>query len=126
MKWQNRLIPKPYQFPRLKNSQGEEIADSEFCNWETLSKKRGGSAGKLLPANVAFTRSEKGTLGQIFTKAQNKVQDPAKLLKIIDMIGLEHWMMIGADVKGDIYEGLLERTRQIPKVGQDNTLPHGL
>jgi len=35
--------------------------------------------------------SEKGIWGQIFTKSQNKVQDPATLLKIIENIeaGLE-------------------------------------
>ncbi|MCC5923916.1 MAG: N-6 DNA methylase, partial [Crocinitomicaceae bacterium] len=47
----------------------------------------------------------------------NKVQDPAKLLKIIDMIGKEQWTMIGADVKGDIYEGLLEKNAADTKSG---------
>lgn len=46
----------------------------------------------------------KGILGQIFTKSQNKIQDPAMLAKIIDMINSEQWLVMGADVKGDIYE----------------------
>ena len=45
-------------------------------------------------------------LGQIFTKSQNKIQDPAKLSKIIDMINKEQWLMMGVKDKGDIYEGL--------------------
>jgi len=53
---------------------------------------------------------QKGMLGQIFTKAQNKIQDPAKLYRIIDMVDKESWVVMGADVKGDIYKGLLERT----------------
>src|SRR5260370_2640220 len=49
-------------------------------------------------------------LGVIFRKAQNKIQDPAKLKRLIsDLIGREQWMSIEADVKGDAYEGLLEK-----------------
>jgi hypothetical protein len=43
---------------------------------------------------------EKGILGQIFTKAQNKIQDPAKLFKIIDLIDKESWVRMGAFEKG--------------------------
>ena len=51
-----------------------------------------------------------GMLGLIFSKAQNKIQDPAKLRKlVVDLIGNESWLEMSADVKGDAYEGLLER-----------------
>ena len=43
-----------------------------------------------------------GLLGQIFTKAQNKIQDPAKLSRLIDMVDETNWVTLGADVKGDI------------------------
>ena len=56
-------------------------------------------------------------LGQIFTKAQNKIQDPAKLYRLIDMIDSTQWIMMGADVKGDIYEGLLEKNAEDTKSG---------
>jgi len=59
----------------------------------------------------------KGILGQIFTKSQNKIQDPAMLAKIIDMIDSEQWLVMGADVKGDIYEKLLEQNAQDVKSG---------
>lgn len=49
-----------------------------------------------------------GMLGSIFRKAQNKIQDPAKLERLIKMINKEQWSTLPADVKGDIYEGLLE------------------
>ena len=61
--------------------------------------------------------SEKGTLGQIFVKSQNKIQDPSKLLKIIDMIDKEQWSLMGTDVKGKIYEGLLEKNAEDTKSG---------
>ena len=59
----------------------------------------------------------KGILGQLFTKSQNKIQDPAMLAKIIDMIESEQWLVMGADVKGDIYEKLLEQNAQDVKSG---------
>ena len=49
-------------------------------------------------------------LGLIFTKAQNKFQDPVKLRRlIVDLIDKEDWSTMSADVKGDAYEGLLEK-----------------
>jgi type I restriction-modification system DNA methylase subunit len=56
-------------------------------------------------------------LGAIFAKAQNKIQDPAMLRKVIDMIDREDWLMLGADVKGEIYEGLLEKNAEDVKSG---------
>ena len=56
-------------------------------------------------------------LGQIFTKSQNKIQDPAKLLRVIQMIDREDWNTMGVDVKGDIYEGLLQKNAEDTKSG---------
>ena len=57
-------------------------------------------------------------LGVIFRKAQNKIQDPAKLRRlIVDLIDREQWMTLDADVKGDAYEGLLEKNAQDVKRG---------
>src|SRR3954467_10059636 len=57
-------------------------------------------------------------LGIIFRKAQNKIQDPAKLKRLIaDLIDREKWSMLSADVKGDAYEGLLEKNAQDTKGG---------
>jgi len=56
-------------------------------------------------------------LGQIFTKAQNKIQDPAKLYRLIDMVDDTDWVTMGTDVKGDIYEGLLEKNAEDTKSG---------
>jgi type I restriction enzyme M protein len=59
----------------------------------------------------------KGMLGQIFTKSQNKIQDRAKLSKIIAMIDAEQWLMMGVKDKGDIYKGLLEKNAEDTKSG---------
>jgi type I restriction enzyme M protein len=61
---------------------------------------------------------EPGMLGVIFQKAQNKIQDPAKLTRLIkDLIDRERWLALDADVKGDAYEGLLEKNAQDTKGG---------
>lgn len=56
-------------------------------------------------------------LGTIFRKAQNKAEDPAKLERLIKMIDKEQWAALPVDVKGEIYEGLLERNAQDVKGG---------
>jgi type I restriction enzyme M protein len=59
-----------------------------------------------------------GTLALIFGNAQNKFQDPSKLRRVIvDLIDAENWSAMGADVKGDAYDGLLERNAQDIKSG---------
>ncbi|MCW5943853.1 MAG: SAM-dependent DNA methyltransferase [Fimbriimonadaceae bacterium] len=61
---------------------------------------------------------EGGMLGLIFRKAQNKIQDPAKLQRlIVDLIDREQWSSLSADVKGDAYEGLLQRNAEDVKGG---------
>src|SRR5260221_3738975 len=59
-----------------------------------------------------------GMLGIIFRKAQNKIQDPAKLRRlIVDLIDRETWTTLDTDVKGDAYEGLLEKNAEDTKSG---------
>ena len=59
-----------------------------------------------------------GMLGLNFEKAQNRIQDPAKLRRlIVELIGREDWSAMAADVKGDAYEGLLEKNAQDVKGG---------
>jgi len=86
-------------------------------NWESISTKRGIELETHYTTLLRELGKSSGILGQIFTKAQNKVQDPAKLLKIIDMIDKEQWSMMGADLKGKIYEGLLEKNAEDTKSG---------
>lgn len=86
-------------------------------NWESLVSKRGAELELHYSKLLRELGQQKGILGQIFTKSQNKIQDPAKLCKLIDMINLEKWVVMGADVKGDIYEGLLEKNAEDTKSG---------
>ena len=121
LKMADELNKPPYnkglKFPRLKDVEGKEIKDGETCNWETLSSKRGAELESFYSQMLRSLSTEKGMLGQIFTKSQNKIQDPAKLLKVIDLIDKENWSMMGADIKGKIYEGLLEKNAEDTKSG---------
>jgi len=85
--------------------------------WESLRSRRGADLEAHYITLLRALGTRLGTLGQIFTKSQNKIQDPAMLLKVIDMIDREQWVMMDADVKGDIYEGLLEKNAEDTKSG---------
>jgi type I restriction enzyme M protein len=56
-------------------------------------------------------------LGVIFRKSQNRIQDPAKLKRLVELINDETWVGLDIDVKGDIYEGLLQKNAEDVKGG---------
>ncbi|NNM80360.1 MAG: SAM-dependent DNA methyltransferase [Gallionella sp.] len=86
-------------------------------NWQSLRTKRGAELEVHYVTLLRELGNKPGMLGTIFTKAQNKIQDPAKLYRLIDMVNETQWVTMGADVKGDIYEGLLERNAEDTKSG---------
>lgn len=60
-------------------------------NWATLRKFKGAELEVHYIETLRELGTEKGMLGQIFTKAQNKIQDPAKLARIIEMVDSTQW-----------------------------------
>lgn len=103
------------EFAKPPNNRDTNIPE-EF-NWESLKSKRGEALESHYTKLLRALGKSTGILGQIFTKAQNKIQDPAKLNKVITMIDGEQWSMMGADLKGKIYEGLLEKNAEDTKSG---------
>lgn len=91
-------IPTEYNWQSLINCSGMELESHYLALLRDLSQK-------------------KGLLGQIFAKAQNKIQDPAKLSRLIAMIDETKWTRLNTDVKGDIYEGILEKNAEDTKSG---------
>jgi len=92
-------VPKGYDWPSLLAKDGDDLEIHYRHVLETLGK-------------------QKGMLGVIFRKAQNKIQDPAKLRRlIVDLIDKEEWSSLSADVKGDAYEGLLQKNAEDVKGG---------
>jgi type I restriction enzyme M protein len=86
-------------------------------NWESLTLLKGADLETHYSKILRELGKQKGILGQVFTKSQNKIQDPAKLFKLIDMIDKEKWSIMGTDIKGQIYEGLLEKNAEDTKSG---------
>ena len=94
-----------------------QVGIPEKYNWPSLKAKRGAELEVHYVTLLRELGNQPGMLGSIFTKAQNKIQDPAKLYRLIDMVDETQWVTMGADVKGDIYEGLLERNAEDTKSG---------
>lgn len=86
-------------------------------SWETLTSKIGAELEAHYVDALRELAKQKGMLGQIFVKAQNKIEDPAKLSRLISMIDETNWTLLDADVKGDIYEGILEKNAEDTKSG---------
>jgi type I restriction enzyme M protein len=88
------------------------------CDWPSLLKRDGDDLETHYRHVLEKLGKQPGMLGIIFRKAQNKIQDPAKLRRLIaDPINEEEWSSLDADVKGDAYEGLLEKNAQDTKSG---------
>lgn len=86
--------------------------------WETLIKLDGDDLEIHYRHTLEELGNRPGMLGTIFRKAQNKIQDPAKLRRLIaDLIDKEQWSSLSADVKGDAYEGLLQKNAEDVKGG---------
>jgi type I restriction enzyme M protein len=87
-------------------------------DWESLLKRDGDELEVHYRHILDGLGKQPGTLGLIFRKAQNRIQDPAKLRRlIVDLIDGESWMTLDADVKGDAYEGLLAKNAEDVKTG---------
>jgi type I restriction enzyme M protein len=87
-------------------------------DWPALLRRSGDELEGQYRRTLESLGKQGGMLGIIFRKAQNKIQDPAKLERLVkDLIDKEQWMSLDADVKGDAYEGLLEKNAQDTKGG---------
>jgi type I restriction enzyme M protein len=92
-------IPEGYEWSDLVGLEGDALEVRYRKTLETLGH-------------------ESGMLGTIFRKAQNKIQSPALLRRLIaDLIDREQWTTLDVDVKGDAYEGLLEKNAEDVKTG---------
>jgi type I restriction enzyme M protein len=93
------IVPKECSWQRLLDADGDALEQTYRKILETLSR-------------------QPGVLGVVFRKAQNKVQDPAKLKRLIsEFIDKENWSATGVDIKGDAYEGLLAKGAEDIKSG---------
>ena len=86
-------------------------------DWESLLSKRGDKLETHYRHILEELGKQDKLLGLIYRKSQNKIQDPAKLERLIKLINEESWYGLPVDVKGDIYEELLEKNADSSQKG---------
>lgn len=91
-------IPEGYKWQNLLDLSGEDLVDKYEEILDELAEKD-------------------GLIGTIFTKASNKIDRPVLLAKVIEMVASENWYMMEGDLKGAIYESILEKNGQDKKSG---------
>lgn len=97
---------------------GEPSIIPDEYRWAELVGKDGDALELQYRHSLEQLGKEPGLIGTIFRKAQNKLTDPAKLKRVVSLIASEGpWIGIGVDVKGRIYEGLLEKNASEVKSG---------
>ena len=89
----------------------------KHCDWASLRGKTGQPLEAHYLKVLHRLGEEPGMLGAIFFKAQNKIQDPAKLARLVQMIDEQQWVGLDVDVKGELYEGLLQKNAEDTKSG---------
>lgn len=89
----------------------------EGCKWKELVELSGEDLVEKYEEILDELAKEDGLIGTIFTKASNKIDRPVLLAKVIEMLSSENWYMMDGDIKGAIYEKILEDNGQDKKSG---------
>ena len=96
---------------------GEDSAIPEGYRWENLITLDGLDLRNQYENTLKVLQEEDNLIGTIYTKAQNKIDKPVYLKKVISLIDEEKWLVMDGDVKGAIYESILEKNGQDKKSG---------
>lgn len=89
----------------------------EGYRWKNLNALTGAELEEQYKETLEKLGEKSGMLGQIFKGATNKISNPAILHRIVQMIDKEKWVAMSSDVKGEIYEGLLQKNAEDIKSG---------
>lgn len=89
----------------------------EGYRWSNLIELDGLDLIEQYEKTLKILSEQDNLIGTIFTKAQNKIDKPVYLKKVISMIDEEQWLVMDGDVKGAIYESILEKNGQDKKSG---------
>lgn len=85
--------------------------------WSDMSALKGAELEEQYKQTLETLATKGGILGQIFSQATNKIGNAAILYRIVQMIDREKWVSMSSDVKGEIYEGLLQKNAEDIKSG---------
>ena len=101
---------------RAKAGMGQVVPAG--LDWQSLLDRDGDDLEVHYRHVLSELGRQPGTLGTIYRKAQNRIQDPAKLRRlVVNLINEETWTAVDADLKGDAYEGLLQKGAEDTKSG---------
>ena len=95
----------------------KETGIPEGFTWQDMNSLRGAELEDKYKATLEKLGEQTGLLGQIFKQATNKISNAAILYKVVQMIDKEKWVSMSSDVKGEIYEGLLQKNAEDVKSG---------
>ena len=87
------------------------------CGWSDMNTLKGAELESKYKSILETLGEQGGTLGKIFQGAVNKISNAAILYRIVQMIDKENWVSMSTDVKGEIYEGLLQKNAEDVKSG---------
>lgn len=95
----------------------EDSAIPEGYRWDDLISLDGHDLIDQYEYTLKVLSGQDNLIGTIYTKAQNKIDKPVYLKKVITMINGHNWLSMDGDVKGAIYEKILEKNGQDKKSG---------
>ncbi|MBD9293000.1 MAG: SAM-dependent DNA methyltransferase [Bacteroidales bacterium] len=95
----------------------ENSAIPEGYRWGDLIALDGHDLIDQYESTLKYLSEQDNLIGTIYTKAQNKIDKPVYLKKVITMINEHNWLSMDGDVKGAIYEKILEKNGQDKKSG---------
>lgn len=101
----------------LKMADEKEVHLHKKYNWQSLTKLSGGDLMDHYTDTLRELAKEQGLLGEIFTQAQNRFNNPVSLKKLLNLIEEDEWTSMDVDVKGAAFEGLLEKAASEGKKG---------
>lgn len=96
---------------------GIESKIPKDCRWANLVDRDGFDLLERYEKSLKKLSEQPGLIGTIFSKAQNKIAQPAHLAKVVAMVDAQDWLSLDIDTKGAIYEGILEKNGQDKKSG---------
>lgn len=104
-------------FLKMADEKGETVPVPKKYNWNSLKELSGTDLTDHYTEVLRKLREEKGIMGKIFTQAMPRITNPVNLKRLINMIDEEDWGSMNVDVKGQAFEGLLEKSASEGKKG---------
>ncbi len=110
---------KDIELPPIENFRSDigQIIAVQPVNWQELKKQSGTDLTHLYGEMLRHLRGQKGMIGDMYYQAMPRLNNPVNLKKLINLIDEDDWTSIEVDVKGEAFEGLLEKSASEGKKG---------